>query len=122
MKTQAVSNQNFNGQVVYVTKDGKKYVKDITRRLPSSYEEFRRHLQPVLNKEPFDVFISRGKTPLDFNVWAGIDSLRTNTRTVKLHPTPDRIYSSSAYYTNADSFEKTLYTAVKDFKNGKFQQ
>jgi len=70
MKTQSISNQNFNGQLIYVTKNGEKYTGDIAQRLPNGYNYFIRNIQRILRDEPFDIFVSRGNTHRKFNVHA----------------------------------------------------
>ena len=122
MRINEISGQNFNGKLIYVSKDGKKHVSGLSRRLPHSYQSFKNNVKELLIAEPFDVFISRGKTPLHFNIQSAQADIKTTPRVVELIPNEQRIYSPTSYYKNSMDLEDAVYKSIEDFKIGKFEK
>lgn len=122
MRINEISSQNFNGKLIYVSKDGKKHVSSLSRRLPHSYQSFKNSVKELLIAEPFDVFISRGKTPLHFNIQTAQADIKTTPRVVELIPNDLKIYSPTSYYKNVEDLENSIYKSIDDFKIGKFEK
>ena len=122
MKTQRISNQNFNGKIIYISKNGEKYTKNLTKRLPYVYMESESRLLDAVGMEYCDVFISRGKSPLHFNIWAGKEKLNTKPEIVKLKPQNSHPKRPSDYYQNPDDIEYAIYNSLYNFNIGKFSK
>lgn len=117
MKTQAISNQNFNGQAFYVTKTGEKIAgKEMELRLPSVYRTCKREVANILKDEPFDVFISRGDNPLHFNIKASDGEKSTDNNLVKL--VKEEGYTEVNHYKNPSSFKYAILNSIENFKKG----
>ena len=120
MKTQQISLQNFNGSLVYITRNGEKHVSDVQNRLPNIYRECRKAVEDSLRDEAFDVFISRGKNPLDFVVKATDGKNSTVPVTLKLKTKQFR-ESRPDYYENPEDFAAAIFKSIADFKKGIFK-
>lgn len=113
-KIQNNSNTNFNGKLGYIAKDGETFFDDIQGRLPVVYKEFKKAVQDSLRNEPFDVFISRGESPLDFVVKATNGKHSTRPQIVQLRD------SGSQYYKNDASIAIAIFKSISDFKRNIF--
>ena len=117
MNIDKISNQNFNGSLIYIAKDGSRHIDDVSTRLPRVYEGFKSHLTALLKKEPCDVYVSRGNQPLKFNIYAAdTNNTKTKTKKVTLIPNKLRIYNSNEYYKNPDRFEDAIFDSINDYK------
>lgn len=68
MKTQQISNQNFNGRLIFVrnAKNSYKYTDRIEQFFPKDAKPVLDEANKKLEKEPFDIFISKNKQKQDF--------------------------------------------------------
>lgn len=116
MKTQSISNQNFNGQLVYLAKDGKKIVGEELRfHLPNVYRRSKKAIKDSLKEEPFDVFISRADNPLHFNIKASDGNKSTDNILVKL--IKNKKYTEVDHYQNSNDIPSAIFKSISDFKN-----
>lgn len=117
MKTQAIQNQSFNGQLVYMTKSGEKITGERIRyRLPNVYRTFKRAVADSLRDEPFDVFISRADNPLHFNIKASDGNKSTDNILIKL--IKKKNYTEAYHYSNSDDMTKAVFKSIAEFKKG----
>lgn len=117
MKTQAIQNQNFNGQLIYVTKNGEKITGEEMRyRLPNVYRTFKRAVANSLKDEPFDVFVSRADKPLHFNIYTSDGKQSTDNILVRL--IKKKYYTEADHYKNSEDFPKAVFKSIAEFKNG----
>lgn len=110
------SNMNFNGKLGYISKTGDRHFEDLQQRLPDIYKAFKKVVQNTLKDEPFDVFISQGKTPLQYIVKAtdGVNS--TTPQVVQL-----RDYGRQ-YYRNDADLAIAIYKSISNFRKSNFVQ
>ena len=117
MKTQAIQNQNFNGQLIYVTKSGEKITGEgIRYRLPSLYNTSKKAVADLLRNEPFDLFISRADNPLHFNVKASDGKQSTDNILVKL--IKNKYYTEAYHYANSEELTDAIFKSMSEFKKG----
>ena len=117
MKTQAIQNQNFNGQLIYVTKNGEKITGEGMRyRLPNVYRRCKKAITDSLRNESFDVFISRADKPLHFNIKASDGKQSTDNILVRL--IKKKYYTEADHYKNSEDFPKAVFKSIAEFKNG----
>ena len=116
MQIQKIQNSqtNFNGKLGYITKAGETHFEDLQDRLPAIYKEFKKAVSDTLRNEPFDVFIERGKEPLQFIVKATDGKHSTVPQVVQLKD------SGEQYYKNDANLAIAIFRSISNFKRNNF--
>ena len=116
MQIQKIQNSqtNFNGKLGYITKAGETHFEDLQDRLPAIYKEFKKAVQDCLKDEPFDVFISKGETPLQYVVKATDGKHSTVPQVVQL-----KDYGKQFYRNDAD-LAIAIFRSISNFKRNNF--
>lgn len=122
MKIQQISKQNFQGRIIYLAKNGQKHIENIQKKLPYMYNESQVWIEKLIEKEPFDIYISRGEKPLHFNIWATDGKIATQKELVKLEMKNYHPRRHNDYYNNPDDFTDAFYSSIRDYNLGKFQK
>ena len=114
MLVNQVSNQNFNGNLVYVTKTGEKHIKDAYKLLPKEMSFEKKRISDSLRNTPFDVYILRGKSPLNFKIKASDGKNETNTINVRLKTA--KYSTTESKYTNFNDLLVGIYKSIANFR------
>lgn len=107
MITQPVSSQNFNGNLVFVDKYGRKadavLTKEILSQLGSAYNELKILILP----KPFDLFISKSK----------IDYIDVNANKTYKNIHKDRRNFYSLHKSTLNKIVQVAKTSIKEYES-----